>query len=188
MNLYRLRFSVATLLLLISAICVALAIVTGRTREQRLAIERIRSVAGTVWYDYERSSAPSGSLGRKPENYSFIRWAFGDDAIDCVDLVDLESSFVTDDDLYCLTRLRGVKAVWLNNTAISDDGLRVLAQLPALVEIRLENTSVSDAGAKHLENVKSLRRASLYNTNITQSGCEHLRRSLPNCQILSTLE
>src|SRR5262249_18038226 len=65
-------------------------------------------------------------------------------------------SAVTDDDLYLLAGLTGMRVLNLNVTGVSDRGLAHLTGLTELRTLYLSRTRVTDAGLKHLEGLPGL--------------------------------
>ena len=49
------QFSLRTLMVLVTVLCVWLGLVSERARKQREAVAAIEALGGWVWYDYQNS-------------------------------------------------------------------------------------------------------------------------------------
>jgi hypothetical protein len=187
-----LRFSLRTLLLVVTLVAVALSVWVNQAERQRRAVAAIRAAGGWVKYDYERrplvtgtavgfsvQSTPQSSFdGELPgpdwlcrllgvDYFADVTWALRFDEIDVAILCALTS----------LERLD------LSGTQVSDAGLAHLSGLTSLQVLNLDGTQVSDAGCVRLSGLTSLQELSLYDTQATDAGCERLQTALPNCTI-----
>jgi hypothetical protein len=98
--------------------------------------------------------------------------------------INLRGTLVTDDDLKCLARLKGVVVLSLNGTQITDAGLVHLRGLTELEILDLGLTRVTDAGMKQLRSMTRLRVLNLMNTSVSGAGLRYLQ-ALPRLQQLN---
>ncbi|MCC6123815.1 MAG: hypothetical protein IT426_02550 [Pirellulales bacterium] len=171
---YRLR----TLLIVMTVLAAWMAFVSHRARQQKLAVDRIKALGGTLWYDYQK-------LKGKPWNHSddkipppgpaWLRNFIGEDYFQTVVTVDLSKAAVTDDDLAVLENLTELEGLYLTDPNITGKGFAHLKTLKKLKGLGLWNTSIDDAGLANLEGLANLRQLCLDGTKITDAGTVHLQ-------------
>jgi hypothetical protein len=159
------QFSLATMFLVVSLLCVGLALVVGPAERQRRAVAAIEALGGQVLY------APS----HKGTSDAFLRRWLARDYFDEIREVSLGGTQVTDADLDDLQALKGLKWIWLVNTQITDAGLAHLHRLTALKSLDLNGTQVTDAGLAHLNGLMRLEALDLNGTQVTDAGLTHLQ-------------
>lgn len=170
-----LQFSMRTVLVLVTLLCMALAVWVVPAERQRRAVAAIGKLGGVV--DYKKPAAsetfPVALLRRwLPPDY------FGE-----VESLYLSNTGVTDAELTHLERLPGLRYLNLYYSGVTDAGLVHLERLTRLERLSLTNAQVTDAGLAHLHGLTSLRWLYLNNTRVTDEGLARLRRALPNCRI-----
>lgn len=138
------RYSLRTLLLVITLLVVWLGYHAEQIHRQRAATRAIEQLHGSVEYD--------DSLGDSAVRKWLARW-LGRDAVSNVDVVYLAGATVADDDLAWLKDLPRLRTVALTSSPITDAGLRHLNRLTHLETVDLRFTEVTDEG------IASLRRA-----------------------------
>ena len=87
-------------------------------------------------------------------------------------------------DLSPLSKLdrNALQRIDLNGTWIEDDQLAHLQNLTGLRVLALNGTNITDAGLKHLKGLTKLESLEL-GRNVTEVGVAELKRFLPNCKI-----
>lgn len=138
------RFSLRTLLLVMTSLVLWLGYKADQTHRQRAAVKAIERLHGSLRYD--------DSLSESHVRHWLAGW-LGRDAIANVDAVYLGGSAVNDDDLAYLKNLPKLRTLVLTSSPITDAGLLHLRRLTRLETIDLRFTNMTDAG------VASLRRA-----------------------------
>lgn len=134
-----LRFSVSSLLILLTIICLWLGIQTNQANMQRRVVEAVQKIGGEVSYDHQESS-PNGS---SPEEPGLLERILGVDYFHSVVQVRLPENAV------------GV-----------DDILIDICRLPRIEKLMIAG-DVTDAGAKHLGRCTNLEHLSACDTRIT---------------------
>jgi hypothetical protein len=139
------RFSLRTLLLLVTLACAGFSWLASRMNEaraQRLIVQEIRQLGGKVFYDYQIPEAVSddvvvGDDGiryplsrgcpifevRQPPGPRWLHKLLGEDFFANVIRVRLSCTEVTDADLMTLRGLHSLKSVSLEETNVSDQAI-----------------------------------------------------------------
>lgn len=155
-----LRYSLRTLLVLVTIACAAFGWLGWKARakqEEREAVKAIQELGGTVFYDYEYENGMVWR--RKPPGPAWLRNLFGDD-------------FYTN-----------VAAVHYSGNG-SDTELSYVLAFNHLRELHLERTGVTDAGLIQLRELTKLKVLGLDNTKVTDAGVLELQKLLPNLTII----
>jgi hypothetical protein len=193
-----LRFSLRTLLLVITAIAVIGGWPISRAVRQRDAIRHFRELTSRLppehFYDHYltisfASSRSLDKLGRPPHPIPAWRsrlysWLGGHECWDTVDGVVLSNARVANDDLRFLAALPGVEDIRLAATDIDDEGIPLLHHCPKLRILELEETSISDKGLAQVVPLRRLEALLLGRTAITDEGLRHLA-ALENLESLT---
>lgn len=170
-----LQFSIRTLLVLVTLLCVALGLWCVPAERQRRAVTAIEKLGGEVAYAKPAASEtfPVPLLRRwLPPVY-----------FDEVEGLYLGDTQVTDAGLARLQGLTGLEILFLDNTPVTDAGLARLQGLTTLRLLSLGDTQVTDAGLAHAQGLTGLRLLFLDNTQVTDAGLAELHKALPNCEI-----
>ena len=200
-----LSYSLRTMLLLVTLLCVWLGVQVNRANKQRRAVEAIEKLGGAVMYDCEERRYRPGGSGSKPPGPAWLRTLIGRDYFDTVvqvDLVDLYDEDAIDIVLQHAAKLPDIQYVgsWSRSPRISDNELvrlkglthleqlafsfddvsdTGLAQLRGLVQLRglwlSRNGMITDSGLKQLAELTKLEVLTLSRTKITDAGLEHLK-------------
>lgn len=164
------QVSLRTCLGLLTLGCIWLAVVSQRAREQRLAVERIVALGGSVRYDYE-CDAQGGTLqNSQPPRWEWLRRVVGQGYFERVLRISLDESAVGDADMQVIGKLRGVKHLGLNETSVSDESLKQIRSWRQLNYLGLMRTRVTSAGLQHVEGLQSLDTLILERTNVDDDG------------------
>ena len=139
--------------LLLLMCCLCLVPLVQRAQSQRVAVEAIEDLGGSVTYDFERLRRA------EPPGPKWLRSWVGDHYFMRVDIVMFWDSRTTDESLKYLRHLRSVKKLYL------------------------DGTQVTDAGLVHLEHLGDLQLLGLAGTRVTEKAKSRLREKLPHCRI-----
>ncbi len=197
------QFSLATMLAVVTVLCMGLSLVVVPAERQRRAVAAIEALGGRVQYvkpDQKATEAfPRPFLRRwLPRDYL--------DKVQDVDLLYVEDeeldaglahlhsltalhglslmgTQITDAGLAHLQALTGLQTLDLRHTQITGAGLAHLQGLTGLQELDLGDTEVTDAGLAQLHALTGLQQVSLKGTQVTDAGLAQLRKALPNCQM-----
>ncbi len=194
---FRVRYSLATLLIVMTIVALWLVRTTFMTRKQEKAIQIISATEGEV-IESEESGPPDWlrtTVGeeyfRKVSTVTFStnmgrRKGSKEPKVTDKALAQLESlpglealelshnETVTDAQLAYLSPLKDLKTIYLFRTQIRGPGLIHLVGLRHLESIELGGTKLNDAGLEHLAKIKGLKWLRLNDTEITDSGVAHL--------------
>ena len=180
------RYSLRTLMLVVTVFCVWLGVTAKRAQDQRQAVVAIYKLGGRVLYDHQiEESDPPGPawlrqlIGveyffnvarvylRKPDYHgrnSATRKRFTD--------ADLEhlTGLVRD-----LKRFSELQFLDLRYTQVTDEGLMHLKGLTNLLRLYLDDTQVTDAGLVRLKELTKLQFLFLTDNQVTDEGLVHLK-------------
>jgi len=148
------QFSLATMLAVVTVLCVSLSVVVNRAHRQRDAAASIKALGGYVRYD-EPDETASEAFPRE-----FLRRWLPRDYLD------------------------EVRAVNLDGTQVTDAGLAHVQGLSELGWLCLGDAHVTDAGLAHLERLTGLQVLYLDGTQVTDTGLAKLREALPRCKVI----
>jgi hypothetical protein len=171
------QFSLATLFVVVTVLCVGLALVVAPVERQRRAVAAIEALGGGVGYA-KPDETVSEALPR-----SFLRRWLARDYFDEVRWVDFRGTQVTDTGMAQLHGLTGLDALFIGGTQVTDAGLAHVQELTRLKCLLLEGTRVTDAGLVHLQASTDLQVLYFDGTHVTDAGLVQLQQALPNCAI-----
>jgi hypothetical protein len=206
-----LQFGMRSLLVAITLVAIPLGVIVNRAERQRRAVERIESLGGTVWYDYQYSIDPTGlrsfKINVEPTNWlSARRWlgnhyfdtAWHIQAVAMRPITDSNGEYLwlgpapvpTDfsqdpaQAIDAVGQLRNLRSLNFSHSRMTDADLEHLLQLSSLERLELDGTEVTAAGlSRLLRSLTQLKILSIRNTGVTASEIKRLRRSAPNCFI-----
>ncbi|MEM8891198.1 MAG: c-type cytochrome domain-containing protein, partial [Bacteroidota bacterium] len=102
---------------------------------------------------------------------------------DYISRISLISSAITDEGLYTLGQLGGLKKIVLAKTCVNGSGLPYLAQLPHLKSINLSESFVDDVGALELIHLKQLEEVYLLHAELSEKVRIALDEFLPDMEL-----
>jgi len=165
------RYSMRTMLVVVTVLCVLLALVIVPAERQRRTVQKIRALgsASKAVYDYEYEGRRGwGAELRGPE---WLRRWIGVDYFQHVVSVHLQLSpggEVTPDDL---SNLSGLRHLAVYGMPITDDGLHKLARLRNLESLSFGDSSeITDRGLEHLSSLTELTHLFVASNQITGEG------------------
>jgi Leucine-rich repeat (LRR) protein len=183
------RYSLRTLLLMMTAACLFSGYWLNSAIHQRNAVRRFYELTAqrpaslqgdhvtTMGYRYQ---------GRDDYYEPIIPWwaqplkmVLGEEAFGEITGVQLLGSPATDEDLRFLASMPELERINLSGTKITDAGLIHLQNCPRLTFVSLEDTAVTDQGLAQLLALQELEGLSLSGTKITDAGLDELAK-LPN--------
>jgi hypothetical protein len=179
----RIQFSIAALLMLITAVGAGMGYLTWAPRRQREAVETVQSLGGTVVRENDvRPTAdpfggpppPSAAPKTEPGVAERIRELLGIENPAQVVHVSLRERRVTDEDLQLLANFPELQSLDLSYTPITDAGLAYVGILTQLRALNLEQTKIGDHGLAHLRGLKNLIQLTLSKTDVSDDGMAHV--------------
>ncbi|PHS12117.1 MAG: hypothetical protein COA78_08735 [Blastopirellula sp.] len=141
----KLRFSMRTLFILVTLLCVLLvplSVKLYQAQQQRLAVEWVRANGDFVLYDYQDGILSSNA----PTDYLWLRSILGDDFFDAVTGVFIINPTITD--ISQLTHLQSLEKVILDVPQKAD--LSPLGSLKQLDDLELTFSSEKSFTAKNI--------------------------------------
>lgn len=194
-----LRFSIATLLLAMTAACVVLGVITQRGFKRAAAIRAIERAGGTIVYahqlthpDYDPlmqglgdAEAPfwAQKLGKGYAEVAGINLpaaTISEADFDGIGLftqarsLHVSWSWLDDARLLKLEGLANLRILILSRTRITDVGLAALAEMNELKSVGLFDAAIEGPGLANLANKTSLEHLSLAGTDVDDAGLAHL--------------
>jgi len=178
-----LQFSLRTLFVVVTVFCVWMGITANRARDQRLAVEAIEALGGTIRYEYQGDydyvviTNTGVQTGRSPvpPGPEWLRGLIGDEFFFSVSKIELGGTKADDASLTAIGRLADMKNLNLRYNQVTDAGLEHLIGLTNLESLTLDGTQITDAGLVHLQRLTNLLMLNLCETQITDAGLEHLK-------------
>jgi hypothetical protein len=169
-----LRYSMRTMLLLVTVLCVLLALVIVPAQRQRRAVEKIRGLGSwsRVVYDYESEGPYGGSVELRGP--AWLRRWIGVDYFQDVVRVQVflsRGDELTPDDL---ASLPGLRSLDVHDMPITDDGLLTLARLRKLEGLSLQSNEITDRGLEQLSSLTELQRLGVTSDQVTGEGLRPL--------------
>lgn len=181
------RFSLRTLLLVVTGICLVLGFVGESARRQRRLIDTVEALGGTVGYATLFDSDPKYNRGPKSLVPKWVSSMIGPDYYARVADVRLPRSIqlmgpgVIDNLASQLAAVPALHHFSLSGIELDDDGYMAIASAARPKEIILLNVEMNDEAAAALSNITSLCDLGLNDVRISSQGISGLRR-LPNLE------
>ena len=178
------RFSIRTMLLLVTASGIWMGLQVHRAKRTRQALAELNRLEAHVFFEHEWDMSaydiPSFKKASVAPGPQWLRRLVGDEYF-----LKVSGATVTraTDELQFLNSLPGLEALSIVKSAITDKALERLESQSRLRYLWLDDTAVSDAGLPHLQNLKSLRFLYLRNTKVTSRGVKQLKQFLPDTRI-----
>lgn len=188
----KVKFSVLSLLVLITLVSFWLAKLSSDAREQLAAAKSLKQLGCSVGFDTNNwvpawlQDAIGEEYFRTVRKVNFFRTASSvTDAnlghLECLsDLKELNlgnNPKVTDAGLVHLRGLKNLTYLALYGTGVQGPGLVHVSDLPRLKSVTLIRTDLRDSGLKHLGSMPNLKWASLDRTKVTDTGMAELARA-----------
>jgi Leucine-rich repeat (LRR) protein len=94
--------------------------------------------------------------------------------IDDIGVLELSGAWVIDDDLMAISKMSGIKEIYLNHTSIGNVGLTYLSSLKSIDILTLNNSLISESGLAVLQAFSKLRELSIYGCKLSDSGLAYI--------------
>jgi internalin A len=178
-----LRFSLRTILVVVTVFGVWLGVKVDQARRQKRAIESLSALGAQFWFEHQRTS--NGGFDGRIELHvpAWARELCGDDFFQTVrgvyvrrrpgEKVD-QPRQITDEDLKYLADLPHLEVLQIVSAPISDVGLAHVVYPERLREVTLSNTNIANAFLRRLRAAKRLESLWLDNTRVTDDGLTEL--------------
>jgi hypothetical protein len=163
-----LRFSLATLFLVVTVFGLALAPWVNRVHLQESVIADVRRLGGQVWFEHDQS-------GGKPKGPAWLQAWLGEEYFRSVNRIHLEEAPVSDELIKRIARLPEVTQLSLRQDKLTDDSLRPLGRMRKLQALSIGFNPITDQGLAHLAGLQELAFLDLCVTEVTDDGLKQLQ-------------
>jgi hypothetical protein len=179
-----LRFSLRTLLAVITILCVVFGWRINRARLQREAAQMVRAAHGFVVYDYElRSDLEPLDDRAKPWEPAWLQSLVGIDFFHDVTGVRMCLPASDVDIAPSLKRLPRLRSLWLRGVHFDDATLRTVGRLKRLEYFVVATTTITDDGVAELSDLPRLRHVDIRLAQLGDRSLQSLAR-LPSLEHL----
>ncbi|PHS03545.1 MAG: hypothetical protein COA78_17695 [Blastopirellula sp.] len=165
------RFSMRTLFILVTLLCVLLVPVSVKlyqARQQRLVVEWVLASGGSVDYDYERPKDGGYRNYAEPEDNLWLRSILGNDFFDTVVYVSIENPTVTD--ISVLSHLQSLDSLVITFSSKESYTAKHMAELSKLncpLTVRLIGPFLDLTPIQRLNNIRVLTIGATYVKDLT---------------------
>jgi hypothetical protein len=191
------RFSLRTLLVVVTILSVWLGYQLNTARQQAASNRSIKQIGGWSYYDFQQGQPKTGpnASAVSPLPDWLIDW-FGNDFFHPIVEVNLvyhydarqarhENAAGSGDDLKFLEGLPQLRSLCLHKYQVSDDGFQYVGRASNLERLFVWDAfPITDRGVKHLHNLRNLEMIHLSNSKITDQSLKVLAK-LPRLKNLS---
>ena len=175
-----LRFSLRSLLILITVLSIWLGVKVNQARRQKDAVAALRGLGATVYYEHQRHAGRFNTFDAEKvlDVPGWLRELAGDDFFQSVVCVQFSRSArpVTNDDLAHLAALPRLESLNFLDVAgaVTDAGLANLPRPDRLVCLIAQGTLIGDETLKRLADSTRLEVLHLDRTRVTEQGLRSL--------------
>jgi hypothetical protein len=172
------RFSLRTMMVVVTLLCVWLGVVSNRANRQRRAVETITSHSGHVRYDYQRDDPFAGNPfadDPPPPGPDWMRNLIGIDYFATVVEVDINEDVANDDIVAALGDLPHLRSLALGGAGVTDSVLARARRMDQLHTLGVGWSAVSEAGWEPIEQLSNLKRLFLAGPNVSDSTLSHFK-------------
>ncbi|HMC11176.1 MAG TPA: hypothetical protein VKH44_07790 [Pirellulaceae bacterium] len=162
------RFSLRTLALAITGLCIWFGILAARAHRQHAAVTAIRAAGGTIVSDYQNES-------KEPPGPTWLRRLIGDDFFCSPTYVMVAGDSATDELIeQHISALSRLQVLGIGSTKVTDKSLSYIAQLSELRELVLNCPQITAAGLQQLANLTSLVSVHSFRSHPDEPGWDRL--------------
>lgn len=158
---FRIRFRLATLLLLVTAVCLWLGVVTRRARRQQEALEVLDQPQTIVVFD-------------KPSAPKWARELFGEHYFATAVRCSVWQRRLTDSDMHAIASLGDLNRLALHDVVLSPVQLEKLVGLGNLDDLNLSGSTITDDSLITVRRLTSLAVLDLADTAVTDAGLKQI--------------
>jgi hypothetical protein len=174
-----LQFSLRTLVLAITLVCIWLGFTANQAKRQKRAVEALRATGATILYDYQVNEYGGHDLSKPsppPPGPDWLRNLIGLDYFATAARVDLHpQDDITDETFDSLANLPHLRCVSVVGLGVTDARIARLGGLNELQAVTVMNSSVTDGGWEFLGHLLHLKRLRLDGPNISDSTLGHVK-------------
>jgi hypothetical protein len=196
-------YSLRTLFVVLTVLCVWLGVETNRVRNQRYLVQVIEKNGGEVLYQHQIHDHRVDRTAEAP-GPRWLRNLIGDDYFRRICVVELRyysipfsdkdmqliGSFaslekldipmqpISDEAIHYLDRLHNLRNISFLGPDLTDDGMRSIARFDQLEFLQIlapTRNQITDGGLAAIKNLKHLQTLDVSNSQITDAGLTHLQ-------------
>lgn len=167
----RIRFSLLTLLVAVTGLCVWLGTIVDRAYRQKRGVERVEKLGGAAFFDFQRQSnqhaapnqgiLPSFDYTAPPPGSEWARRWLGEDYFRTTVCVRLWDARLTADDLQALVGLRDLAELQFHRVDFSTVNCQPLARLTELEKLVLNECVLGETSLAPIGRLARLRHLAL---------------------------
>lgn len=171
-----LRFSLRTVLLVITLGALLLGWRVSQVRRQQAAVARIVEAGGSVRYRFDRPRFGQTHESGRPilTGPAWMRRLMGDEGFQVVHAVDLPGTRKDQELMELISSFRQLEALAAYGGHLCDRDLRHLARLTELRRLCIDSHRITDRGLVHLAGLHNLETLDLRHARLTDEGLRHL--------------
>lgn len=194
------RFTLRTLLVAVTILCVWMGWKVQRAKKQREAIATIRNAVSpayvpmlNIYYDWQerpgRVIIPSTKTDAEVVVTSshllpdWFRNALGEEYFQEVVAVEIPEADDPTEIVRALAKLPELKYVRIFFPGIDDNDVGMLAGIRKLDSLYLFDPQITDKGIEQLHRCSSLRFLEINRADVSEDALEKLKQALPSCEI-----
>lgn len=147
------RFSMRTLLIVMTLLCVGIGWKMNQVRNLRRAVAEAQRLGATISYFHELDATTSPA---EPPGPKWLRRIFGDDFFEEVDQIQIYNDQANDDTLALIAKLPRIRSLIVRSNAFTDKGLASLAGASELETLELTSANVTASGYANLKGLRKL--------------------------------
>lgn len=162
----RIRFSLATLFIVVTAICVWLGTIADKKIKQRRGVERVEKLGGAVFFDFQRRAKKDEGFDHTapPPGSDWARKWLGEDCCQTPVSVMLWGARLTNDDLQAIAALRDLEQLQFHRVDLSNVSCGPLATLKKLEVLVFDECELGETSLVPIARLARLRRLDLIGT------------------------
>jgi hypothetical protein len=192
----RFRFRLATLLAIVTAVCIALGLAVHRAQQKKAAVAHLEKLGAAVFFDYQQDAqgsfdqkapAPQPLWAQSTLIEEYLRKALclrlwdvrltGAEMKAITALVDLETIEFYRCDFSAvgcerLAKLKKLKKLIMDQCDLGQTGLAPLGRLTNLIQLELNDTDLGEPGLPSLSRLASLEALRLRDTSVVPGQME----------------
>ncbi len=183
------RYSLRTLMLVVTVFCVWLGWQVQKARNQQYVISIVVAENGLIAYqhgliEYQGGTDRMRKLSKDgPPGSTWLRRLIGNEYFFRVSRVEVHGERIDDTFLAAIKRLADIRGLSVGGPSLTDEGVKHISKMNRLEALNVSGRRVTDQGLLYLKDLKSLGHLGLVNTRITDKGLVHLR----SFRVLTTL-
>jgi Leucine Rich repeat len=173
------QFSLRTMMVVVTLLCVWMGITAHRANRQRRAVERLTSHGDGISYDYQTDEhgsfmLPVNAPPPSPPGPTWLRRLIGVDYFVTVVGADMYVKGAGDDSIGDLSDLPQLRFLGVHGPGVTGSDLARLSKLPQLRDLGLYDNSIMDSDWEFVGQLTHLKGLVLGGSNVTDTSLERI--------------